>query len=322
MIRTVALPGTALESSCLGFGCASLGSRVSARVGQAALERAHEAGVTWFDVAPAYGAGEAEAILGRFLAGRRERVLVLTKVGLAPPQRSPLLRAAFMAARPLLGLAKGLRKRARRLGASRNRVLDITPELVERSLAQSLSRLGTDRVEVLALHDPDPRSVEDEAVLRALERVVERGQARYLGVAGSLEACLAAARPGLPYRVFQTAIRPGSHDFADIRERAGREVSLIGHSVFGVGGAKDRLLARLRGDGEARRLLAASGYDAEDLEAGLGALLLDAALVGNPAGVTLVSMFHASHLAANLSRAEGPPRQASIEILRQLGLTS
>jgi hypothetical protein len=318
MIRTVALPGTALESSCLGFGCASLGSRVSARAGLVALERAHEAGITWFDVAPAYGAGEAETILGRFLAGRRERVLVLTKVGLAPPRRSSLRRAAFMAARPLLGLAKGLRNRARRLG--RNRVLDITPELVERSLAQSLSRLGTDRVEVLALHDPDPRSVGDEAVLRALERSVERGQARYLGVAGSLEACLSAARPGLPYRVFQTAIRSGSGDFAKIRERAGREVSLIGHSVFGVGGAKDALLARLRGDGEARRLLAASGYDAEDLEAGLGALLLDAALAGNPAGVTLVSIFHASHLARNLSRADGPPREASIDILRQLSL--
>src|SRR5580704_10332980 len=101
MIRRVRLPGTGIEASCLGFGCASLGSRISARAGLEALARAHEAGVTWFDLAPAYGAGEAEGILARFLAGRRERVSILTKVGLAPPRRSALLRGAYAAARPL-----------------------------------------------------------------------------------------------------------------------------------------------------------------------------------------------------------------------------
>src|SRR5215472_15205928 len=112
MMRRVELPGTGIETSCLGFGCASLGSRVSARQGLFALARAHEAGVSWFDIAPAYGAGEAEAIFSRFLAGRRERLSILTKVGLAPPRRSALLRAAYAVGRPLLGVARDLRKRS------------------------------------------------------------------------------------------------------------------------------------------------------------------------------------------------------------------
>ena len=318
MIRRVLLPGTGIEASCLGFGCASLGSRVSARAGLAALSRAHEAGVTWFDIAPAYGAGEAEEIFSHFLAGRRETVSVLTKIGISPPRRSALRRTAQAAARPLLGVLRGLRKRARQLQAIRNQPLPITPELVESSIARSLARLRTDRVEVLALHDPDPASVGDDAVARALERVVSRGQARCVGIAGSIEACLAGAGPGLPYAVFQTAIRPGSGDLEEIRVRAGREVTVIGHSVFGVAGSGDRLLERLRDEASARDALATAGYDTERLENGAGALLLDAALAANVGGVTLVSMFDAAHLARNLDRAAGPPRQASLELLRSL----
>ena len=318
MIRTVTLPGTQIETSCLGFGCASLGSRISARTGLDALARAHEAGVGWFDLAPAYGAGEAEGIFSRFLAGRREAISILTKVGLAPPRRSPLLRAAYMAGRPLLALAQGLRKRTQRIQSMRNRALDITPSLIESSIAQSLARLRTDRVEVLALHDPTPQAVTDAAVTRALEAVLARGQARFVGIAGSLDSCLAGARPDLPYAVFQTAIRPGSDDFAKIRARAGREVAIIGHSVFGVGGMRDRLVARLARDASTRAALAAAGYDATNLEAAAGELLLDAALAGNVAGVTLVSMFAARHLAKNTGRAEGPPRGAALDLLRKL----
>src|SRR5262249_28655811 len=65
VIRNVSLPGMRIEASALGFGCASLGSRVSASHGLSALARAHEAGINWFDIAPAYGAGEAEAIFSR-----------------------------------------------------------------------------------------------------------------------------------------------------------------------------------------------------------------------------------------------------------------
>ena len=318
MIRSVVLPGTGLEVSCLGFGCASLGSRISATAGLAALERAHEAGVTWFDVAPAYGAGEAEAILGRFLAARRDSVRVLTKVGLAPPRRSPLLRGAYAAARPLGSMLRGLRKSSRRLQATHNRVLALTPDLIENSIARSLAKLRTETVDVYALHDPDPRLVTDEAVISALEAVLRRGQARFVGIAGDLDACLAGAASGHPYTVFQTALRPLAGDTERIAETAKRPVTVIGHSVLGVGGAKEALVERLRSDMDGAKALRESGYAANDLDAAVGALLLDAALAANASGVTLVSMFQPAHLARNLARAEPWPRREALALLRRL----
>lgn len=266
-MRRILLPGLDLETSVLGFGCASLGSRVSARAGLAALSRAHEAGVTWFDLAPAYGAGEAETIFADFLARRRDHVQILTKVGLAPPARSGLLRAAYSLARPFAATLR----RIKPTGVTQNRALPITGALIEGSIATSLRRLCTDRIDVLALHDPDPDAVLRDDVLRALERVVARGQACAVGVAGSAQACLAGAAPGLPYRLFQTAVDDDGATFAAIHERAGKPVATIGHSV-------------MRGPGD-------------------GAARLRAALAANMNGVTLLSMFDPAHLAANLAIA-------------------
>src|SRR4051794_8396453 len=70
--------------SAVGFGCASLGSRVDARTGTAAINRAREAGIDWFDVAPSYGDGHAESILGAALVSKRHVVTICTKVGILP----------------------------------------------------------------------------------------------------------------------------------------------------------------------------------------------------------------------------------------------
>src|ERR1700744_6008843 len=71
----------------LGFGCsglmASLDRFESARV----LRSAAEAGISHFDVAPSYGYGEAEGVLGEFLRGRRDAFTVTSKFGIAPPSR-------------------------------------------------------------------------------------------------------------------------------------------------------------------------------------------------------------------------------------------
>ena len=83
-MRRVTLGTTGIETSCLGFGCASLGSRVGEAPGLRALEAAFDAGVTWLDLAPLYGGGRAEEIAGRFLKGRRDAVQICSKVGLAP----------------------------------------------------------------------------------------------------------------------------------------------------------------------------------------------------------------------------------------------
>lgn len=83
-MRRVTLGATGIETPALGFGAAGLGSRVGAAEGARALAEAFDGGVTWLDLAPVYGAGQAEAIAAPFLAAHREAVQVATKAGWRP----------------------------------------------------------------------------------------------------------------------------------------------------------------------------------------------------------------------------------------------
>ena len=68
------------SASRIGFGCASLGSRIDSRSGLRALSDAFDRGVNWFDLAPSYGNGQAEAIFSQFLEGRRSVAAYLYQV--------------------------------------------------------------------------------------------------------------------------------------------------------------------------------------------------------------------------------------------------
>jgi aryl-alcohol dehydrogenase-like predicted oxidoreductase len=286
--------------SRLGFGCASLGSRIAANDGLDALAAAFDAGVNWFDVAPAYGAGEAETLLGRFLRGRRDRAIVVTKVGMAPPSQLGALKLIYRLGRPIAARAATLRRGFRSLAATRNRHLPLTAELIERSIGESLRRLGVDAVDVYALHDPDPADVARDEVRTALERVLQRGQARAIGVAGGFETCRAALAAGEPYSALQTSAAALDYGGAEL---SGAGLLLISHSVFGVGGgALGQLCAKLASAPERHRRLVACGYSADSRRAA-AELLLDCALANNPDGVVLASMFDADHRAADLARA-------------------
>jgi aryl-alcohol dehydrogenase-like predicted oxidoreductase len=79
----------------LGFGAWAVGGRgwgpgsdEVARI--ATVERAVERGISWFDTAPTYGAGDSEVLLGRALKAHRERVAVATKVGPRDDPRASL----------------------------------------------------------------------------------------------------------------------------------------------------------------------------------------------------------------------------------------
>jgi D-threo-aldose 1-dehydrogenase len=111
-----------------GFGTAPLGmfpDLVDAPAAQRCLQRAEELGMRYFDTAPFYGAGLAEERLGAFLAGRDPTGLVLsTKVG-------------------------------RSVVPGGTTVFDFGRDAVRRQLEESLRRLGTDRIDIVYLHDPD-----------------------------------------------------------------------------------------------------------------------------------------------------------------------
>lgn len=306
MMRSVELPGTGLHSSRLAMGCASLGSRYGAGASLRGLEQAFAQGVTWFDVAPAYGAGQAEAILSGFLRSHREAVSVCTKVGLAAPSQSALKRLLLPVARPVVARLKKLRGRIRQSGATTNQRLPLTPALIESSIEESLRRLGTDRVEVYALHDPHPEDLARDEVLRALERVRERGLARCLAVAGELPAALTGA--ALPvFDLIQTADDPATDPLDRVVAAAnGRALATVSHSVFGVGGTFARLAQRLEADADARDRAGQAGF-AGATAAVAAQLLLARALHANGRGPVLASMLGGNHLAENCAVAARDP---------------
>jgi aryl-alcohol dehydrogenase-like predicted oxidoreductase len=320
-ILTRNLKVSGIAASQVGMGCASLGSRVAPSAGLRALAEAHDHGVTWFDVAPAYGAGRAEGLLGEFARGRRDRISICTKVGIAPPEHNGLMRVAYGVARPLLGVAKGLRKRARGMKMTRNVHIPLTPELVTVSLERSLRALGTDYIDLFALHDPLPADTRRDDILAALEAAVTAGKVRALSCAGGFEAAETALQEPSPFRVAQFADPPGQDVAARLRARRSDGFDAITHSVLGVGGASEALTAALSANPELAQQLAAGGI------VGLGnemvtEALLRRALTLNSDGVVLLSMFGRGHLTKALAAVAAPSLEANtLAVINSLGTT-
>lgn len=132
----------------IAVGAMNFGKRTTAAESERILRRALDRGVTFFDTANVYTDGESEKIVGRALRSDRHRVTIATKVG----------------ARRVAGKNEGL-SRATILAA----------------IDESLSRLGTDRVDVYYLHVPDPMTPIEES-LAAMEEVREKGKIGAVGV--------------------------------------------------------------------------------------------------------------------------------------------
>jgi aryl-alcohol dehydrogenase-like predicted oxidoreductase len=307
--------------SALGFGCASLGSRVDAKRGTAALTRAFEAGISWFDVAPSYGDGNAEEILGRFLVGKRSQVVLCTKVGLLPGRASLPARIAKPVAQRALRIAPGLRELIVKGRAPAHRV-ELTGTFIEASVQESLKRLQTDHIDVLALHEANETDVEREDVLRALESVVSAGSVRSISMAGDVHVGLKAVGFSERIGILQLANSPFEPNVALAKARvpSGRMIGFVVHSVYGHTAALDRLTGMIENDSAKSALMEAHGYCGA-ARAMATAFLLDYALASNREGVVLFSMYEPVHLRFNLGRvAASPSSESVLSLSDRLGL--
>ena len=164
------------------------------------LDAASDLGLVHFDTAPAYGDGLAETELGRFLRGRRNQFIIATKYGIpADPiiERLPIV-APYL---------RGVRALTRRIGLWRNRQPPLTAAGLRQSAERSLRRLGTDRIDILFLHEPHLQRMEDSSdILEEFGRLTQRGLIRAFGLAGSWSGIgpLLAAAPELA-EILQTA---------------------------------------------------------------------------------------------------------------------
>ena len=298
-MRTVPCEGVGAVSA-LGFGCASLGSRISEKAGRAAIDAALQAGITWFDVAPSYGDGAAERILGRALKGANAHIV--TKAGLIAGRRNPLKQAIGAVARPVVAAIPALRPLVKKLRPDNARRLPLDAETLRISLLQSLERLGRTELAVFALHEPSLDDVRNEAVIRALDDIRAQGLAARIAIAGAPDIFAAARAAGLPADTLQTAHSPFDKGLA----AAPPDVFTVAHSVFGVAGALDRL-KRVPPE----RLAAAGFPDA-------ASALLAYAFASNPDGVVLASSYAPGHLATNVKAASAEPDPSAIARLEAL----
>ena len=135
-----------LQVSAVGLGCNNFGNRLDAIATAGVVRAALDAGINFFDTADIYGKGLSEEYLGRALGSRRDDVLIATKFGMAMDEQ--------------------------RRGAR--------PEYIRRAAEDSLRRLGTDRIDLYQLHQPDP-SVPIAETLGALDELVTAGKVREIG---------------------------------------------------------------------------------------------------------------------------------------------
>jgi aryl-alcohol dehydrogenase-like predicted oxidoreductase len=199
--RTLGSTGVQVSTHCLGammFGAWG-NTDVDACVG--IVHRALDAGINFVDTADVYSAGESEQIVGRALKGRRDRVVLASKVhgemGPGPNER----------------------------GNSR---LWIT-----RAIEDSLRRLGTDHLDLYQIHRPEA-ATDIEETLGVLTDLQRQGKIRYFGSSTFpgwqiVEAHLVAERRGLsrfrteqpPYSIFTRRIET---DVLPVTQRYGMGV--------------------------------------------------------------------------------------------------
>jgi aryl-alcohol dehydrogenase-like predicted oxidoreductase len=139
----------------IGFGGWPIGGQMWGSVEDeeslAALQRAFDLGVNFYDTADVYGHGHSEELIGQAFAPVRPSVLIATKVGFDFYRGEP---------------AKS----------------NWAPEYIRSAVERSLARLRTDYVDICQLHNPPQKLAKDDSVWEALANLQRDGKIRFYGV--------------------------------------------------------------------------------------------------------------------------------------------
>ncbi|MFF4837764.1 aldo/keto reductase [Streptomyces sp. NPDC001315] len=172
--RTLGSQG--LEVSAIGYGSMDLTMAYGPgdeQEGVAAIRRAHELGVTFFDTAELYGwgTGSNEILLGNAVKGFRDEVVLATKFGFERTEQ---------------GL--GLNSR---------------PDNIRKVTDNSLRYLGVDHIDVLYQHRVDP-DVPIEDVAGTVKELIDAGKVKYFGLSEAGPQTIRKAHSVQPVSVLQT----------------------------------------------------------------------------------------------------------------------
>jgi 1-deoxyxylulose-5-phosphate synthase len=143
------LPNTGLKVSRVSFGTMTFGSQTDEDVARRMIDLCLDAGINFIDTANIYNKGLSEAMVGKLLKGRRDKVVLATKVrgkmGDAPDESG------------------------------------LSGPAIRKAIDASLQRLKTDYVDLYYLHQPD-YDVPIEETLAAMDELVKAGKVRYPAV--------------------------------------------------------------------------------------------------------------------------------------------
>jgi len=169
----------ALEVSRIGLGAMTMAGTYTSGGGLddaesiRAIHRALDLGVTHIDTAEIYGPFHSEEIVGRAIAGRRDQVVVATKFGLVSHS----------------GGGPG--------------TVDSSPANVKAAVEGSLTRLGTDRIDLYYQHRVD-RGTPIEETVSALAELVAEGKVLHIGLSEAAPATIRRAHAVHPVAALQT----------------------------------------------------------------------------------------------------------------------
>ncbi len=175
-MKQVTLGSQGLSVPAVGLGCMGMSEFYGASSeaeNLKVLDRALEIGCTFWDTLDIYGPFTNEELLGRALKGRRERVTLATKFGVARGQD---------------GSWQGLNGSA---------------DYVKAACDASLKRLGTDHIDLYYQHRPDPETPIEETV-GALADLVDAGKVRAIGLSEADADLIARAHAVHPVSALQS----------------------------------------------------------------------------------------------------------------------
>ncbi|MDG9721201.1 MULTISPECIES: aldo/keto reductase [unclassified Streptomyces] len=209
-IPTVRLGDDGPEVGVQGLGCMGMSfgyGPSDADASRATLERALELGVTLYDTADAYGAGENERFLSPFFRAHRDEVVIATKFALAIPPDEPT-----------------------------KRIIRNDPPYIRQAVEASLRRLDVDVIDLYYMHRRDV-NVPIEETVAVMADLVREGKVKHLGLSEVTGGELRAARAVHPIAAVQSEWSLFSRDIETGVVPAARElgVALVPYSPLGRG---------------------------------------------------------------------------------------
>ncbi|MFJ5727982.1 aldo/keto reductase [Streptomyces paradoxus] len=209
-ITTARLGDNGPEVGVQGLGCMGMSFAYGpsdADASRATLERALELGVTLYDTADAYGAGENERFLSPFFKAHRDEVVVATKFALSIPPDDPT-----------------------------RRVIRNDPPYIRQAVEASLKRLDVDAIDLYYMHRRDVNVPIEESV-GTMADLVREGKVKHLGLSEVTADELRAAHAVHPIAAVQSEWSLFSRDIETHVVPAARElgVALVAYSPLGRG---------------------------------------------------------------------------------------